>query len=114
MLGKIIHAHPVHTGTALVLLHAPIRREHVGALDRPFHKVPVAASRALPCIGRRPGFAASLAMGSFTPCLQRELQLLAGLLAHGPSVTHGRSALPSFGPSRLPATMASADFSLRG
>ena len=46
---------------------------------------------------RRPGFAASLALGGFTPRLQRELQL-PGLLAPGPSETHGWCALPSVRP----------------
>ncbi|MBA2458502.1 MAG: hypothetical protein H0V43_06050 [Gemmatimonadales bacterium] len=42
---------------------------------------------------RRPsGFTAALALGGFTPCLQRELQL-PGLLVPGLPTTHERSAL---------------------
>ena len=47
---------------------------------------------------RRQGFTAPRAMGGFTPCLQRQLQL-PGCLVPSPSETHGRSLSLLFGPS---------------
>ena len=46
---------------------------------------------------RRRSFTASLVLGGFTPCCQRELRLR-GLLVRGPSETHGWSALPAVRP----------------
>lgn len=92
---QFVDGHPVHTGAALVLPHALQRRRDIAALDHPLHQAVV--SRASVSAHRRQGFAASLALGGFTPCLQRELQL-PGLLVPGPSETHGRFALPSVRP----------------
>jgi site-specific DNA recombinase len=35
---QVVHGHPVHAGTALVLLHPPQRRERVGASDHLLHE----------------------------------------------------------------------------
>ena len=43
MRRQVVHGHPVHPGTALVLLHPLQRRERVGAFDHPLHQ-PVVAS----------------------------------------------------------------------
>ena len=50
---------------------------------------------------RRRGFTTPLCARGFTPILQRELDLLDGLLVHGLVVMHGRFALLSVWPFAL-------------
>lgn len=92
---KLLHRHPIDSGTAFVLLHSFQRCLRVDPLDHRFHQAVVSWASVSAC--RRRGFTAPLAMGGFTPCLQRKPQL-PGLLVHGSFETHGRFALPSVRP----------------
>jgi hypothetical protein len=87
---ELLHRHPVHAGTASVLLHSPQRGLHVPALEHLLHQA--ACSWTLGSLDRRRRFVAPRYARGFTPTLPRELQL-PGHLTLVAFEVHGRLVL---------------------
>src|SRR5690606_10550282 len=87
---ELVHRHPIHAGTASILLHSPQGGLHVPALEHRFHQS--VRSWTFGSLDRRRRFVAPRYARGFTPALPRQLQLPGHLTPFAFEV-HGRFVL---------------------